>query len=97
MHGYYAGSKAALEASVKTFAIELVKQNIRINCVIPGAIKTPMTDKVDKDFKTSYVKEQLLGMGSPEDVAKVILFLLSEQSGFITGRSIYVDGGFLGR
>lgn len=93
----YAASKAAIEASVKTLALELAAQNIRINAIIPGAVATPMSDSVDKDTLNNIVARQLLGLQDPERIAEYIVFLLSCRSGAVTGRSLYADGGMLGQ
>ena len=94
----YAASKAAVDAAIRCLAKELHKKNIRINSVIAGQIKTDAynelidlkTDKIDPILDRQY-----LGLGNTNDVANVILFLLSEKSKFISGKSIPVDGGFL--
>lgn len=94
----YAASKAAIDAAIRCLAKELHKKSIRINSVISGQINTEAysdlikskTDKIDKVLERQY-----LGLGEPEDVTNVILFLLSGKSKFITGSSIPVDGGFL--
>ena len=94
----YAASKAAIDAAIRCLAKELHKKNIRINSVISGQINTEAykdlmnskTDKIDQVLDRQY-----LGLGEPEDVANVILFLLSENSKFITGSSVPADGGFL--
>lgn len=97
----YAASKAAVEAATRTLSLELMNQKIRINCVVPGAIDTPMAkgfgenagdDKLDMINQT-----QLLGLGNPYDVANAIVYLLSDASKFTTGRELYVDGGKLGQ
>lgn len=93
----YAASKAAVEAAVTTMALELAEQNIRINAVVPGAVATPMSYRIDKDTLDMIVSRQLLGIQSPEQIADSIIFLLSERSNAITGRSLYVDGGMLGQ
>ena len=92
----YAASKAAVEAAVKTMALELTDQNIRINSVIPGAVATPMLETVNKDTLDTIVSKQLLGIQTPEQIADFIVYLLSDRSGAITGRSLYADGGMLG-
>lgn len=92
----YAASKAALEAAVKTMALELTAQKIRINCVIPGAVNTAMMQELDEDSRKLIEERQLLGVASPEDIANMIVFLLSDASSRITGRAMYVDGGMLG-
>jgi NAD(P)-dependent dehydrogenase (short-subunit alcohol dehydrogenase family) len=78
--------------------MELVSNGIRVNCIAPGFIKTPMADKVDGMMDTSY-NDRLnalhpMGMGEAEDVAKGILFLLSDMSSWMTGAVLNVDGGF---
>lgn len=93
----YAASKAALEASIKTMALELAQQNIRINCVIPGAVETSMMTMTDEETLKEILGKQLLGAGKPEDIANMIAFLLSDATSFITGRAVYVDGGMLGQ
>lgn len=93
----YAASKLALEAAVKTLALEVEKQNIRINCVVPGAIDTPMMHKTDPESLEKILSKQLLGAGKPEDVANMIAFLLSDAASYVTGRAMYVDGGRLGQ
>lgn len=93
----YAASKAAIEASVKTLSLELADQNIRINAIIPGAVATPMSDSVNKDTLKNIVAKQLLGIQNPEQIAEYIVFLLSDRSGAVTGRSLYADGGMLGQ
>lgn len=93
----YAASKYALEAAVKTMALELTERNIRINCVIPGAIRTAMIEGIRDETLEAIEKKQLLGMGKPEDVAGMVVFLLSDMASFITGRSMFVDGGMLGQ
>lgn len=93
----YAGSKAALEASVKTMSIELIKKNIRINTVVPGAVDTEMSRKFieqKEDLNSNYrANNQLMGISKPIDIANIIVFLLSDASKFVTGRHYYIDGG----
>lgn len=93
----YSASKAAVASAVRTLAIELAEAGIRINSVIPGAVDTPMTERVDKDILESIVLKQLLGMQKPKEIADVIAFLLSDRAGSITGRNIFADGGMLGQ
>ncbi len=93
----YAASKAALEAAVKTLAIELAPRQTRINCVIPGSVGTPMVKGMDADVMKHFLDRQLLGLEKPEQIANIILFLLSDAASCITGRSVYADGGLLGQ
>lgn len=94
----YAASKAAVDAAVRCLAKELYKKEIRINTVVSGQINTEAyKDLMDSktDEKDPVLERQYLGLGMPKDVAEVILFLLSENSRFITGAAIPADGGFL--
>ncbi len=93
----YAASKYALEAAVRTMALELAERNTRINCVVPGAIRTSMMEGIQGETLEAIEKKQLLGIGKPEDVAGMVAFLLSDTASFITGRSMFVDGGMLGQ
>lgn len=94
----YAMSKGAIVAITRSLAIELVGNGIRVNCVAPGFIKTPMAKKVDGMMDTAY-NDRLnalhpMGLGDPEDIANAILFLFSDMSKWMTGAVMNVDGGF---
>ncbi len=94
----YAMSKGAIVAITKSLAMELVGNGIRVNCVAPGFIKTPMAKKVDGMMDESY-DERLnalhpMGLGDPGDIANAILFLFSDMSKWMTGAVMNVDGGF---
>ena len=90
----YTASKAGIIAMSKSLAIEYAKKNININCVSPGFIKTAMTDKIDEKFKELIVsKIPSAKLGEPEDVANAVLFLASDQSNYINGETIHVNGG----
>jgi 3-oxoacyl-[acyl-carrier protein] reductase len=92
----YAASKAGLIALTKTVAKELGPKGIRANAIAPGYIKTKMTDELNEAAKESMLKMIPLGdLGTTEDIAKLALFLSSEQSRYITGQVIQVDGGML--
>ncbi|MFB9931402.1 SDR family oxidoreductase [Amycolatopsis halotolerans] len=97
--GTYSASKAALRSYARTWANELKGRGIRVNVVSPGTIDTPVlekavgADKVD-EARASFTARVPLGrMGTPREVADAVLFLASEQSSFILGANIYVDGG----
>ena len=94
--GIYAASKSAMETVVMSMAAELIKTQIRINCVIPGAVKTPMMAFIDPETSNDILSKQLCGVLAPEQIAQAIAFLLSEASGGMTGRNLYMDGGYLG-
>jgi 3-oxoacyl-[acyl-carrier protein] reductase len=90
----YTASKAGIIAMSKSLAIEYAKKNININCISPGFIKTAMTDKIDDKFKEIILtKIPSARLGSPEDIANAVLFLASDQSNYINGETIHVNGG----
>jgi 3-oxoacyl-[acyl-carrier protein] reductase len=90
----YTASKAGIVAMSKSLAIEYAKKNININCISPGFIKTAMTDKIDEKFKETIIsKIPSARLGEPEDIANAVLFLSSDQSNYINGETIHVNGG----
>ena len=90
----YTASKAGIVAMSKSLAIEYAKKNININCISPGFIKTEMTDKIEEKFKEAIIsKIPSSRLGEPEDVANAVLFLASDQSNYINGETIHVNGG----
>lgn len=92
----YAASKAGVIGFTKSMAKEFAPRKIRINCVAPGFIKTDMTDKLSEDVIEHYQKNIPLGdLGSPEDVAKAVLFLTSDDAKYITGQTLNVCGGMV--
>jgi 3-oxoacyl-[acyl-carrier protein] reductase len=90
----YTASKAGIIAMSKSLAIEYAKKNINVNCISPGFIKTAMTDKLDEKFKEVIVsKIPSARLGDPDDIANAVLFLSSNQSSYINGETIHVNGG----
>jgi 3-oxoacyl-[acyl-carrier protein] reductase len=90
----YTASKAGIVAMSKSLAIEYAKKNINVNCISPGFIKTAMTDKIDDKFKEVIIsKIPSARLGEPEDIANAVLFLASEQSDYINGETLHVNGG----
>ena len=90
----YAAAKAGIVAMSKSLAIEYAKKNININCISPGFIKTAMTDKIDEKFKEVIIsKIPSARLGEPDDIANAVLFLSSDQSNYINGETIHVNGG----
>ena len=90
----YTASKAGIVAMSKSLAIEYAKKNININCISPGFIKTEMTDKIKEKFKEDIIsKIPSSRLGEPEDVANAVLFLASDQSNYINGETIHINGG----
>ena len=90
----YTASKAGIVAMSKSLAIEYAKKNININCISPGFIKTAMTDKIDEKFREVIIsKIPSARLGEPDDIANAVLFLSSDQSDYINGETIHVNGG----
>lgn len=92
----YSASKAGMIALTKTTAKELGRRGINVNAVAPGFIQTVMTEEMPEDAKEKVSGQiPLERLGTPEDVAKVVLFLVGEQSDYVTGQVIHVDGGMV--
>lgn len=92
----YVAAKAGVIGFTKTAAKELASRNITVNAVAPGFITTDMTDALNEEVKSQMLTAIPLGkLGSPEDVARTVLFLLSEDAAYITGQTIHVDGGMV--
>ena len=90
----YTASKAGIIAMSKTLAIEYAKKNININCISPGFIKTAMTDVLDEKYKELIIsKIPSERLGEPDDVANAVVFLCSDQSSYINGETLHVNGG----
>ncbi|MCI2430839.1 glucose 1-dehydrogenase [Candidatus Acetothermia bacterium] len=94
----YAGCKAGVIALTKTWAREFARDNIRVNCICPGLVDTPLLAKLKQDDLGKKVLERieqlmLLGLGKPEDIANAVLFFASEESHHITGQVLSVSGG----
>ena len=96
--GYYSAIKAAINSSCRTMAIEFAKRNIRVNAIVGGAIETKMHEmiisKLSKEALEEYKSKHPLGFGKTDDISKMICFLLSDASKWITGTEICIDGGF---
>ncbi|MBU0574115.1 MAG: SDR family oxidoreductase [Candidatus Margulisbacteria bacterium] len=93
----YSASKGALDAAVRAMAAELARDGIRVNSVLPGFVRTEMTEKWGSMNGPTYFEEMdkkyPLGIGRPEQLSGVACFLLSDSAGWITGQNIVVDGG----
>jgi 3-oxoacyl-[acyl-carrier protein] reductase len=90
----YTASKAGIVAMSKSLAIEYAKKNINVNCISPGFISTAMTDQIDEKFKESIIaKIPSNRLGKPEDIANAVNFLSSNQSDYINGETLHVNGG----
>ncbi|HOK81087.1 MAG TPA: SDR family oxidoreductase [bacterium] len=94
----YGASKAALKQLVRSFAVDWGRFNIRVNGISPGYIKTELTEPLytDSEFSAWVMKRTPLGRwGTPEDIGPLAVFLCSDAASFITGHTVFVDGGFL--
>lgn len=94
----YCSTKAAVLGMVKAGALEFAKRKIRVNAVLPGVVNTPMTQnlfaQIGKERIEQITEMHPLGLGKVEDVVPAILFLISENSKWITGQNFVVDGGY---
>ena len=94
--GNYSASKAGVIGFTKSMAKELASRGIRVNAVAPGFIKTDMTDVLKDEVKEELLKSIPLGsLGLPKDIANAVVFLASEESDYITGQVINVNGGMV--
>jgi NAD(P)-dependent dehydrogenase (short-subunit alcohol dehydrogenase family) len=95
-HGMYSASKAALVMLMRQLAFEWGPDGIRVNCVSPGTVRTPMSEKFYADPARAAERASripLRRLGRPEDVARVVGFLASQAASYVTGVDILVDGG----
>ena len=92
----YVASKAGLIGLSKSMAQELATRNITVNCVAPGFIATPMTDVLNEKQKEAILGRIPAGrMGGPEDIAAAVLYLASQEAGYVTGQTLHVNGGMV--
>ena len=90
----YSSSKAGLIGMTKSLSQELASRNITVNCIAPGFIDTPMTSDLDENRKGKVLESIPANrFGSPKDLSTAILFLASEESSYITGQTIHINGG----
>lgn len=93
----YCASKGGVDQLTKAASLDLAASGIRVNCIAPGFIKTKMTEQVqeNKEFNDAVLAATPLGhMGDPDDIAYTAVYLASDESKFVTGSIIYVDGGW---
>lgn len=97
--GAYAAAKAGVINMTRMVALEYADKNIRVNCICPGIIETPMVDRVVGNRpKDRVIKAEPIGrLGRPEDIANAALFLASDESSFATGAPFIIDGGYVAR
>lgn len=90
----YAASKAGMIGMSKSLAQEVASRNITVNCVAPGFISTAMTDALDEDQHAKLIANIPAGrMGTPEDIAAGVVYLSSEEAGYMTGQTLHINGG----
>jgi NAD(P)-dependent dehydrogenase (short-subunit alcohol dehydrogenase family) len=95
----YSMTKGALISAARSMAVELAPRKIRVNCILPGVVETPMTKGAiysrDEESWNKIKLRHPLGIGRVDDVANACVFLLSDASRWITGSNLIVDGGYL--
>lgn len=90
----YVAAKAGVIGLTKTTARELASRNILVNAIAPGFITTEMTDALPEDVKSSMLTQiPLAKLGQPEDIAKAVVFLASDDASYMTGQTLHIDGG----
>jgi 3-oxoacyl-[acyl-carrier protein] reductase len=90
----YVAAKAGITGMIKALAQEYAKRGVTANCVAPGFIVTPMTDKLnDKQRETIVAKIPASRAGTPAEVAAAVIFLASNEAGYVTGQTLHVNGG----
>lgn len=95
-HAMYSASKSALSAIARNMALELAPRKIRVNCVLPGMVETPLIrgTYTDDQLEADMQKYPLKRYGTPEEVAYAVQYLLSDASAWVTGTQLVIDGGF---
>ena len=88
----YSATKAGLVVTAKCLALELARRKIRVNCLSPAVVRTPIFKIFERDWLDETEKRYPLGLGEPEDVANAAVFLLSDASRWITGQALIMDG-----
>ena len=92
----YVASKSGLVGLYKSIALEVARRNINVNIISPGFISTSMTEKLNDDQKKNYMSRiPMMRFGNPQEVANLVYFLSSDESSYITGQNIHINGGML--
>ena len=90
----YSASKAGLIGLTKSLSQEIATRNITVNCIAPGFIETPMTEKLDLKRKDAIISSIPMNrIGTPKDLSSAIIFLASQESSYITGQTLHINGG----
>jgi 3-oxoacyl-[acyl-carrier protein] reductase len=92
--GNYAAAKAGLTGMTKSLAAEVASRNITVNCVAPGFVVTPMTDALTEAQKEGSLARIPAGrFGTPEEIGAAVVYLASEEAGYVTGQTLHANGG----
>ncbi len=92
--GAYSGTKAALLATVRCLAMEVIKQKIRVNCLSPSLVESPLLDLMAQSVSLEEKsRDHPLGLGTPEDIANAAIYFISDASRWVTGTTLVMDGG----
>jgi 3-oxoacyl-[acyl-carrier protein] reductase len=92
--GNYTAAKAGVLAMSKSLAMEVASRNITVNCVAPGFIETPMTDKLNEDQKARILQNiPMARMGQGDDIAAGVVYLASQEAAYVTGTTLHINGG----
>ncbi|MET4559216.1 3-oxoacyl-[acyl-carrier protein] reductase [Lysinibacillus parviboronicapiens] len=92
----YVAAKAGVIGLTKTTAKELASRNILVNAIAPGFIETEMTDQLPEELKQGMLTQiPLAKLGQPEDIAKAVVFLASDDANYMTGQTLHIDGGMV--
>src|SRR5262249_32597400 len=92
--GNYCAAKAGMVGMYKSLAAEVASRNVTVNCVAPGFIESPMTDRLNDKQKQGILAAVPMGrLGSGSDVAAAVVYLASAQASYVTGQTIHVNGG----
>lgn len=91
----YSATKGAMNSFAKAMALEVAPQKIRVNCIQPGFIKTALLDSgiITDEQLDAYIAKHPLGLGSPDDIANMCVYLISDASKWVTGSILTIDGG----
>jgi len=97
----YSMTKGALIAGMRSLAVELAKKNVRVNCISPGCIVTPINENLphiaDPEKRAALEAQHLLGLGRVTDISNACIYLLSDAARWVTGTTLVVDGGYLAK